>query len=496
MKRILITLGIIAAVLSSTFAQTPIEALRYSNLRPGGTARGLGVGGAMGAVGGDATAITINPAGIGVYRRSEAMVTLDLMHSGSSTTLNGNTNTDRKYNLNIGNIGVVFSKVFEDSQGNPTRGKWASVNFGLTYNRLANFHNKRFASTNGTANSILSDYRDELNNSGLTPDMIGPFNDVSFGASAAYNTYLLNPVGDSTSTQYSAITDGALVNQQIQVTTRGSIDELALTLGANYNNKFYLGGSLGLPFLSYTEEVIINETDANDNIAGFNKFKQENDLAATGVGVNVKLGMLFRPVTWWRIGAAFHTPNFYSISDNSSTYILSGFDTLQSYRSDNYTNEFTYNFNSPLKAIASTAFFIKQYGFISVDYEFADYGAARYGFPAGYGEEEHGLNNSVSTALNPTHTIRAGAEAAIKNWRLRGGYAYTTSPLEKSLVIGGGDYSSMSYSGGLGYRAKWIYVDFTYFRTAYNSAGQFASNVIATNQIKNDNYAVTVGFTF
>ncbi|MDX2000897.1 MAG: hypothetical protein SFW35_00565 [Chitinophagales bacterium] len=494
MKRIILILAIMGGA-AATWAQTPIEGLRYSSLKPGiSTARGMGLSGALGAIGGDQAALTINPAGIGIYRRSEASFTLSLAHAQTESQLNGNLTRDDKYNFNLPNAGFVFSRVYEDSRGNRGRGKWVSVNFGFNYNRLANYHGRRFYQDSNTSNSILADYRDELNAASIGQGNING-STVSFGTASAWDTYLVNPVGDSTSTQYWAITDGAPVDQQVRVLTRGAAHELAFNLGANYDNKFYFGGSIGIPFLFYEEEIVMKESDLFDSIINFNGFTQQNNLNTSGIGINTKFGIIVRPVTWLRLGAAIHSPNFMAIKDDYSTETQSDFDSTFSSSARN-NGSFDYSLNSPFRAVGSLAVFFQKYGFLSVDYEFADYGRTKYRFDTEYLSQENSLNQQITTVLVPTHTIRAGLEVALEKFRLRGGYAYTTSPLDKSVVIGDGDYSSMTYSGGLGYRGSWFYTDITYSRTAWNTASQFASQVQATNDIKVDNVAVTFGFTF
>ena len=475
----------------SALAQNPSEALRYSLLKPGGTARGLALSGAMGAIGADATAITINPAGYGMYRRSEAMATGQLVFSESATHLDGNTRNDNRIGFNFGNAGVVFTKLFENSQGDPTRGKWRSISLGLNYNRLANFNSQRFYESTSTNHSVLADYRNELNASALDSSYINP-DYFSLGTVTAYNAGLLNH--DSTSlTHYSAVTDNYTVNQQINVRTSGGIDELSLGFGTNFNNKFYFGGSLGLPFVNYQEDIIITETNTS-GIPHFNNFKEERILSSSAMGFNAKFGILYRPNNYFRVGAAVHSPNWYSFTDHYSTESTSSLDTA------NYGNQqagvFEYKLRSPFRTTANAAVFFNRYGFFSIDYEYADYGRARYTYAPTFADQQNSLNDLIKSTLQKTHTLRAGVELAYNIFRLRGGVSYTTSPIAKASRIGDADYVGMTYSCGIGFRWKRVYLDLAYLRSNIKTTSSFATDVVATNNLKQDHALLTFGFNF
>ena len=60
----------------TTNAQNELDALRYSNTGTGGTARSYAMANAFGALGADLSAFHINPAGLGLYRKSEVSIGL------------------------------------------------------------------------------------------------------------------------------------------------------------------------------------------------------------------------------------------------------------------------------------------------------------------------------------------------------------------------------------------------------------------------------------
>lgn len=482
---------------STGWAQTVLEAYKFSALTPGGTARGYGLSGAMGALGADQTALTINPAGLGFYRHSEVTVTGGLMFTNATSNLFGTKTDDSRTNFNLGNAGLVFTKLFQDKAGNPSRGNWRSISLGLSFNRFANFNSSRTYINNGTNQSILQDYVSELNTSFLTPDQINTDN-FSFGTVTGYNTYLLNPdpIDDSLTTSYNSVTQNTTVDQRTTINTRGGVDELAIGFGTNYNDKFYFGGSLGIPLVNYQEDITITETNTTtpDTINHFDHFTQTNHQSITGAGINAKFGFVVRPNNYFRIGASIHSPNMYSLSNKYNTGVSSYFDS--SAYSDYQEGYFDYKLKSPFRAIGSAAVFFKQYGFFSLDYEYADYGRSKYIFPKGFEYEQSLYIDAIKATLQKTHTIRTGLEFAIDKFRLRAGYAYTTSPIKAAARIGGADYSSMTFSGGFGFRLKHFYTDLAYYHNKVNTATSITNEEQATNTLKNNYVALTLGFTF
>ena len=83
MKKIIIAFSCIFAFAYAE-AQNEIQALRYSQYTLFGTARYQGMGGAMDALGGDFSAASVNPAGLGIYRKSEASFTPSFVIASST----------------------------------------------------------------------------------------------------------------------------------------------------------------------------------------------------------------------------------------------------------------------------------------------------------------------------------------------------------------------------------------------------------------------------
>lgn len=490
-KHVLITLLILAITLPAS-AQSYLEALRYSTYSPGGTARGLGVAGAFGALGGDYTAVSINPAGLGVYRRSEVMATIGFNTTKTTVAFDGNSYNKSLVRPVLNNTSLVFTRLFEDRRGNRTHGKWTSVSFSFGFNRLADYNSERFFSDAESYNSFLEDSRDELNNAGLEEDFI-TLSNFSSQTVAAYNTYLLNP--SSNGTYYTAVTDGRAVDQQILLDTKGGMSEFSFALGANYNDKVYFGALLAIPLINYTEKQTITETDRNNSIPAFNNYKLEKELSTSGIGFTGKFGLIVRAHKYIRLGVSVQTPTVYSMDDTYGTTINSNIDSLGDLENLN-TGEFNYKLRTPTKLTGSVAFLIKKFGFISADYEFANMPGARYSFQSQFSSTEALLDQDIKNNLQIVHTVRVGAEAAYKMLRVRAGYAYSTSPLKGNAVVGNADYSSQTFSGGIGFRFRRFFVDATYYRVDQVTSSTLSSDIAFQNQFRRNNIVIGGGFTF
>lgn len=474
---------------NNIFAQNAYEVLRYSQTFPSGTARGLAVGGAFGALGADLTSAGINPGGLGVYRNSEASFSLNLNAINTSSNFDNNANSQMKLNFNSPNFGVVLTRLYEDSRGNKSRGKWVGINFAFGLTQHANFNTKRFYENTNNAQSLLPGLASELN--GLRPSSID-YGSASFESVLAYAGYLINPTEDDT-LLYNSVTDGEVIGKQIATNSTGRHNEMTFSLATNYDNKIYFGATLGIPLISYNENMIYSE-DNLSLINDFNFFDLERRMRTNGAGVNLKLGAVYRAADWLRLGTALHTPSYIRLRDTYSSYLYSSFETVN-YEAQTPDGSFKYRMLTPWRGVASAAFMLKQYGFISFDYDYADYRNARYSFENQFQSFENNLNRSIKNTLATSHTIRAGAEAVIKNFRLRGGYSISTNPFSTPYQVFN-SRNFQSYSGGFGYRGEQFNLDFAYVRAVGDNPLLLANTVVASDRIIRDNFIITFGLRF
>ncbi len=469
MKRPIIVVATALCLSMSAQAQNDADALRYSMLQFGSTARALGAGGAFGAMGGDFGSISINPAGLGVYRSSEIQFSPGFSYTGTNTDFLGTNVSAGRSNLNIGSLGFVFTDQNERYRyGSGMRRVSSSFAFGV--NRLATFSSGREFSGFNADNSILDAYAEYLNSGSGTPPGEA-FNADPFGAGLAYDGFLLNPIPGDTNRYYSVVPDGN-VWQSRRLNSRGSVTEMLIAMGFNFGHKLYIGASVGIPFLKYVEDYTYTESDRADNIPGFTRFDQRDRLDTRGTGINAKLGVIVRPVEALRIGGAIHSPTRYRLSDEFSSQINSDLDG-PTYEVFSPFGLFDYGLRTPWRAIGSAGVLVKDYGFISLDYEYLDYGFSRLDFTrAAFGLEqlEADVNNLIELKYTRAHNIRGGVEARLDDLRLRAGYGYMSSPFAQGRATEDADMSRHSISGGFGYRGSSVFVDLAYVHNISSSA--------------------------
>jgi long-subunit fatty acid transport protein len=485
------------------FAQGDVDAIRYSETNIAATARSLSMAGAFGALGADFSALSTNPAGIAIYKRSEFTITPGLINRITSTDYLGNNSVDNKYNFNLGNLGLVWAYPRENKSS-----VWKGFAFGVGYNRLNSFHSRSVYEGINHDNSLLDSYLDEANGTDYNslPDRF------PFSSYLAYYPFLIDTLPGSTDQYFSAIPHGGELQRRTRETT-GSIGEVALSFGANYNDKIYFGLSLGFPYLKYNENVIYEETDPDDNITqttagldttpygqyyNFKSFTMTQNVNTTANGFNVKAGIIVRANDWLRFGAAIHSPTFYNMHDDYSNSIAANFEGGMPEPAADPIGAYDYDLTTPLKFIGSAAFIYKQSGIFSLDYEYEDYTTAKLDANDYAFTEE---NNTIRTLYTQQHNIRAGVEWKYNIFAFRGGAGYSTEVLNKNIIGSNGDQHKIIYTGGIGIREESYFVDLGYAYSQKNEAFypytlDNGNAPVAFSKIKDHKILLTLGFRF
>jgi long-subunit fatty acid transport protein len=239
------------------------------------------------------------------------------------------------------------------------------------------------------------------------------------------------------------------------------VGEYVFAIGGNYNNVFQIGVSMGLQNIHYTENSTFTEASDSTELSSYNYTEK---LETKGTGFNLKLGMIYRPTEFLRIGAAFHTPTFFSLKDVFSYEINSHFRTPDNGETDYASdgggeNEYSYELYTPMRLVVSTALVFAKIGIISADYEFLNYSKARLRAEDYDFEFE---NNRINSMYSNGHNLRLGAEIKLAPVYLRGGISYYGSPDNNN------SFSEIkSYSFGIGLRTRNVFVDFG-FNHSYN----------------------------
>jgi hypothetical protein len=500
MKNLLAILAIALSMPIGMQAQTDEDALRYSMLNFGGTARFMGSGGAFGALGGDFSTLSTNPAGLGIYRGSEFTFTPALTHFTTDADFFGSSLSAERYNFNVSNVGLVLGGVKKGRESN-TSG-WVGGAFGIGLNRLENYNNRVAYTGFNDRNSITEFYAAGLG--GTNPS--NAYNSDPFGAGLAWETFLVNP-DPTDSTQYFSVVNGGNVQQSHTIIQSGSLDEMVISFAGNYGNRLYIGATIGVPFLNYSRTSTFSEDDVNGVHADFVSMSQTDFLETNGAGINGKFGIIYRLNEYIRLGGAIHTPTAMGLSDFFYTTMRSSLDTTGSYSFDSPQGQYDYALVTPWRAMGSLALTLKQFGFISVDYEFVDYTSSSFNFnrigsvaDIAYETE---LNNTIDAKYTAASNIRVGAEFVYEIFRIRGGYAIMGSPFADGVATGNADFARTSYSVGAGIRERSFFADFAFVNTQstefdiqYNFDNNGLANEGATLNRSINNFVLTLGFRF
>jgi hypothetical protein len=464
-------------------AQEPADALRFSWTVPGGTARSQAIGGAMGSLGGDVSATFVNPAGLAFYKTGDFVFTPKLSFGNNKATYFDRTEKEKANKMTWGTTGFVTGV------GSDYR-RTKNVAISIAYNRSADFNSSVLYRGANNRSSFSQQYVDELNNSGVRDSSAAYL--FPFGASQALSTYWIDPAYDSTGkvigfqTKFPA---GTALLQEQQVVSSGGIHEFALGIGASLNDKFMLGGAFSVPVLSYSKESTFTEVDPTDNgNNNFNFAAVDDNTTTKGVGINAKIGLIYKPSESVRLGLAFHSPTLYSLKYTYDVVVTTDAEgtvgeqsqTMQFVNDYAYDilgydlapGEFSYTMVTPYRAIASAAFVLhevedvsRQKGFITADVEYVNYKAASFrledeaAFNEGDKEYLESLNTAIDNAYKPAFNFRVGGELKFTTLMVRAGAAYYGNPYKN---INGEKGSKLNLSGGLGYRNKGVFVDLTY----------------------------------
>ena len=520
------------------------------------TARSMGMGGAFTSLGADQASMSINPAGLGMYRHNDLAITpmMSMTRASTEQTLPYERNTKNRFAL--GNLGIVFN-VFEGS------GRLVSLNLGIGYNRLADY-NYNFSFRQGGGNTSIADALCmQLESGGLSVNSAGTI--IQGGYSdwdvdprywpgvAAYKTYLVdrNAQGEWYPGEIGV---NAVIERGTSLRSTGSAGEFDLAMGANVDNKLYFGFTLGIQRIYQKKEYYYGESYSYGNGNGYgtgdpavdgdgvqlDNVMQSIGMTQTsiveGAGVNFKLGVTYRPVAGLRLGLAFHTPTYYALDRRfqlaMSTISLGPTDAEEGdYRpyestSDSYSPEWrdednnAWCFTTPSRLLFGASYTFGNIGILSVDYERDWYNGIRMSSmpfqPAG--PDETSYRQASKAFFKGSNTVRVGVEVKpLPMLAIRAGYGYNGSMLKDSETVFSDPviYQSNYYTAGLGVNFGSVYIDVAYCYTQNkmtpymlfygnrydlkDDSGQsdlFYTSALYKTKLNRHNVALTLGFRF
>ena len=483
MKRSLFIALLFLCAVITTRAQSEMQALRYSQYIPFGTSRYAAQGGAMGALGGDLSAIIENPAGLGVFRSSEFSFSPSLYWVNTTANFMGRESEDSRLKFNVGNLGYVSAMTTGSDKG------IAGAAFALGYNTLVNFNNRtRIAAVNNNS-SLLDDFVWRAN---ADPDNLNPFYEA-----LAFETYLM-PY-DSAAGEYwhDMQLDGYGQEQYRLSEQSGFIGEYSASGAFNYRNLLYLGATFGIHSVRFYEEITHTETDLDNHVLDFNSFRFREFNNTRGWGYTFRMGMILRPVQFLRLGASFQIPTYYYLTDEKFTDMNATWDNgsgIPDTRETSPNGYYDYELKTPFRVNAHASLVLFELATISAGYGYVDYSSARLDAADDKFFEE---NDRIREDFQATHNLRAGAELRFGSLYLRTGAQYLMSPYTDPR----NDANTWIYAGGLGIRSRDVYFDISYTRSARTDVYGLYSfepgvNEVSLNDVRGNNLMVTVGFKF
>lgn len=482
-------------------AQDSYEAAEFAASDLNGTARYVGMGGALSALGGDITTMGTNPAGTALFRHNEVSATV----GGIFTDEKGQLGHDAS-RLSFDQMGIIFVM----DQGNRSGKGLQSVNFGVNYLKRRNFHqnihvgsvehlNEGFYSQTGLVADVanlcmqaedeawlIDGERFTSEDWAVLADIYAPYFDQTT------KTFGTNGVMEHDGTEFvGPAAQSAFYYRNV----RGATSQFDFNLSFNVSDRFFWGLSLGVYDLDFKRQTLYGETNANGNYDILNWYDSK------GSGFDIKLGLICRPVeeSPFRIGFTIHTPTWYSMDDvNGWSLLLNGKSPGNGliYYDTDQADPFRYSYRTPWKFGVSLGHTIGRELAFGVEYEFTDPSSARY-----YTKEWEKspyfnyVNKKTDQQLKAQHTVRMGVEyKPAPEFAIRVGYNFVSSPYKsdayRNLDFWYDTYQTetayVNWSGlhrftvGFGYRFKGGYFDV---------AGQIQSQ-------KGDFYAFDGGTSF
>lgn len=488
-KKLLGSIIFLSANIAASAQDYTIDAVKFAESNTIGTARSIGFGGALGSVGGDFSSLSVNPAGIAIYRSSEFMMSPGLRFSGSKTNYTGTEARDNGTRFGFNNIGMVFTQA---EQGESyKKSDWKAVSFAIGINRIADF-SRNYTIKGSTNTSSASQYfeGDAIRYPSSTTD------DVNTPAYLGFQSYLLG-----SSPNYTTLVPYAKgINQEKTIEEKGGTTEMALSFGGNYQEKLLLGATVSIPFTrrvlnTSMYEQTIDPLASND----FDHFTYNENITTTGAGINLKLGAIYKFSDYFRAGVAFHTPTAMSLTETSNASIVNSasINDDTEYRLSTDDNVFDYTIFTPFKTVLSATGILGKHGFVSVDYEYVNYASMRFRSDDKFFQNQQ--NQQIKNIYQSASNVRLGLELRFDKLFVRGGYGFYGSPYQAEKY----QSNRSNISAGLGYRFDNMFLDFGLVNSNFTTSAQpyvldgslgFVQPAIATTKNNLTSGVVTIGW--
>lgn len=471
MKKLII-LFVIALAMPKLNAQDLTDVLRYSQSEIQGTARYRALSGAFGALGGDMSAVSINPAGSAVFSQSQASISGGILDVTNDTQYFGGlvSTNDSYFNINQGGASFVF-------RNNDTSSPWRKFTIGVAYDRT-NSHDDSWSAlgtnTNGNNNfdnTIAGYFFDNAEGLPLGDistregeSIADAYGDIgaAFGfrhqqAFLGFESFILEPedIDDDNNTEYLINLENGNFTHNYSYLSKGYNGKIAVNMSAQYGDNLYLGLNLNSHFIDFQRATSLFETNSNGGL--INEIDFRNTLITTGGGFSFQLGGIVKLTKELRLGVTYDSPTWYTIQEETTQFLdtnelaAQDLDVIDPQIVNIYPE---YKIQTPAQVRGSLAYVFGKQGLISFDYSRKNYSSATFNPSADFANE----NNQINNLLTVASTYRLGGEYKHEQFSFRGGYRFEESPYVNGLTVGDLD----GYSLGIGYNFGNTKLDITY----------------------------------
>ncbi|PVW16986.1 OmpP1/FadL family transporter [Marixanthomonas spongiae] len=454
-------------------AQSIVDGLRYSQENTTGTARFNAMSGAFGALGGDLSALAINPAGGAVFLRNEASISASVKDQDNESLYFGTLAKSLKTDVNLNQVGGIF--VFDNRDENSN---WKKFTLGVNYNNTQNFDNDLFITGRGNtsiANFFLEQAQGiplnllQLQGSESISDLYSFLGEnqgtAAQNAFLGYQGFIFDPVEpeNSGNTQYTTNVAPGNFNQEYSLVSDGYSGKYSLNLATQFTNDFYFGINLNSHIIDYRQSTFLAEANNNEG-STVNGIGFENSLDVLGTGFSAQFGAIAKVANNLRLGLTYDTPTWFTISEETTQYL----ETRHTADGQNTTTVVDprvlniyedYELKTPGKLTASAAYIFGKSGLISFDYAYKDY--SEISFKPTSDPVFSAENSFINNTLQGASTFRVGGEYRLDEVSFRAGYRFEESPYKNKELMD----DLNGFSLGLGYTFGNCYLDISYVRT-------------------------------
>lgn len=478
MKKITLNFWMLICILTGGFlsAQELNEIVQYTTEELHGSARYQALAGAFGALGGDLSAISNNPASSTVFLLNEAGITIGLQSYATDTSYFKSLKSEETNSFDVGQAGFVM--VFVNSSS-----KWDKIAFGFNTQMMNNFNKNLYARGLNKQNG-LADYF--LDMAGSTLDRNIPFSTYDFenntnneysylgefyGADAqrtylAYYTGLINYYESVNEAPYYGYVDdkGLGIDQIHDLQSKGGQRKYTLNFSGRYLEKLSLGVNINIYSLDYSHRKLTSDKYVDRENSFLDQVDFIQELSSLGTGISFQLGALYKVSEVLRLGLNYTSPTYYEIEEEYSEALdvrynadLDGAMGRALY--PNVINLLpVYNLKTPSITQASMALVFGKNGLLSVDYGFKDFTSTKVNDSNG---DFDYLNDAINNNLDRASFLRAGGETRFGDISLRAGYWFDKTPYKNNQVMN----DRSGFAIGTGIRFGNTSLDLTYTKT-------------------------------